>query len=760
MKATMIIVGLAMLLGCAQVAQAQTGKKEAPVTRIVNLLEELKAKATQDGKVEQQIYDKYACWCEKTSKRKADDIVEGQAELRSLGQTILKLKGRVAVLTAEIEELTRKIAENVDAQEKATAIRQKENGAWMAESVETKQAIAALQDAIKVLNDATIPQKGAGLIQESQMAQLKYAVRNVLDKLPSEIGLPPARLSLLSEFTNDKSGYAPQSATIQGMLVDMYTNFAEELQTSTNTEADRNEKYETLMAALEKANNKMKSIRGTKEVEKAKAESRLADVTKAYEDTERQLEADKEFFDQTKKACLSKHEEWTIRSKLRDEELAGIDKALEILTSDEARELFADAIKPGVQAQTKSDLKTSAVEDAEQARRYESSQTEVLDKHRTLVDFLQLDSDTNTPLAKAYNALKTQSKKTHSVRFAALAVQIRTAKYGHFDEVIKAIDEMLKTLQEEAADDLAKKTQCLDEYQEIAVTVQDLDWKIKNNKAAIEALEELIAKREEQKAVSIVKKEETEKYIKDITAERHEEHEAYEQAKKDDEDAIALLEKAKEAFRKYYKENDIKMGPIQGNGRNVLMQQDPMKKEDPEFAISEDQAPDATFSHKGSNKLQGKDIISLFDFIIEDLGEELADEKKMEETSQAEFEVELAAAEKLVSDLDEKIVTIEGLIADRKEDKEEETKDMHNSERLRDQELKYKAKITPDCSWILKAFDERAAARDAEMNGLTSAKDFLAGQVKEEAASLLEKNMGRPFDDNKLGSIGFLSMSS
>ena len=37
----------------------------------------LKAKIEADGKMEQQIYDKYACWCETTSARKANDIHTG-----------------------------------------------------------------------------------------------------------------------------------------------------------------------------------------------------------------------------------------------------------------------------------------------------------------------------------------------------------------------------------------------------------------------------------------------------------------------------------------------------------------------------------------------------------------------------------------------------------------------------------------------------------------------------------------------------------
>merc|ERR1719478_798685 len=161
----------------------------------------------------------------------------------------------------------------------------------MEASAEVKQALAALQDAIKVLAEATTP--GAALIQENQQMRARYAVSAVLDKLPSSIGsLPPARMALLSEFTSVKSGYAPQSATIQGMLGDMYLTFANNLESDTLEEANQNHHFEQNYASLEKQNNKFKEERARKETEKAEAEAMLADTTKAYEDTEKQMKAD------------------------------------------------------------------------------------------------------------------------------------------------------------------------------------------------------------------------------------------------------------------------------------------------------------------------------------------------------------------------------------------------------------------------------------------------------------------------------------
>jgi len=334
----------------------------------------------------------------------------------------------------------------------------------------------------------------------------------------------------------------------------------------------------------------------------------------------------------------------------------------------------------------------------------------------------------------AYNALRKQVRKAHSFRLAALAVEVRTAKVGHFDKVIGEIDKMIQTLKDEGADDLAKKTQCLDEYQKIDKTVAKLDWLIKNNEAKIEKLEGLIELRTKEKEETIKKIGDTNQYIKDISASRKEEHEAFQQAKKDDEDAIEILETAKAAMAKFYKKNGIKM-----------LQADPV------FEVSEDQAPDATFSDKGSRKMQSKNILELFAYIIEDLQDEISNGKKAEASSQADFEEEKAGAEKLVDELTEKKVTLEGIISKRHDQKDEETKTMKNNNKDRDSELSYEAKIKPDCDWILKAFDERATARAAEMDGLTTAKDFLAGQ-----ASFIEAP--KKFDDNKLEGIKFLGM--
>jgi len=682
-----------MFLALLGVAAADT----TPVEKVVNLLSELQGQIQADGKAESQIYNKYACWCETTTARKAAAITQAETDLRSLGQQILKLKGKAATLSAEIKELVQKLEENNAEQEEATAMREKRNGKFQARSVETKQAIAAMEQAIEVLKE------GSSLLQTDSAVRATSAVQSVLAKIPSDAPLDMDHMSLLSDFATNgaDASYAPQSATIQGILTDMYATFSTDLEEATMTEAKQNKNYEKLTATLQQEAIDMNTVKDRKEDEKASTESDLADTTAAYDDTTDQMKADIAFFDETKDACDSKHKQWTLRQSLRYQELAGVQKALEFLSSDAARDLFATAIQPGV-------------------------------------GFLQIEADNVQSVSlNAYNLLKAQASKSKSLRLASLAVRVRTTKAGHFDVVIKAIDEMITTLNDEGEADRAKKNQCNDEYQKIALTVQDLDWKIKNNVAKVDKLEGLIELRTKDRQETIDQINETNDFIKKITADRKAENEEFVQAKKDDEAAVALLGKAKDVLGAYYKKNKITM-----------------LQADPAFEGSEDHAPEADFSGKGSRGGQSRNIVSLMEYIIEDLQDEISNGVKDEATNQSEYDAQMKTAETLVSDLKAKQSSLEDTIAKRGEEKTEENKDMKENNKDRDNELSYKGKITPDCDWIKKNFDGRATGRAAEMDGLVSAKEFLAGK-----ASLLQLEVHAPVQAHgKLEKITFMGL--
>merc|ERR1719183_3303843 len=132
--------------------------------------------------------------------------------------------------------------------------------------------------------------------------------------------MPASHIAFLGEFVQGKSGsQAPGTAT--GVLNDMYVNFARNLESAVISEGDQNRKFESLMASTDKETKTMKETRRQQAIKKAQALATLADTTKAYDDTEKQLKAETEFFDQMKVSCEGKHKAYADRVTGRTEEL-------------------------------------------------------------------------------------------------------------------------------------------------------------------------------------------------------------------------------------------------------------------------------------------------------------------------------------------------------------------------------------------------------------------------------------------------------
>merc|ERR1719162_1154272 len=90
---------------------------------------------------------------------------------------------------------------------------------------------------------------------------------------------------------------------------------------------------------------------------------------------------------------------------------------------------------------------------------------------------------------------------------------------------------------------------------------------------------------------------------------------------------------------KFYKENEVDMGKIQGGAKDAFVQKDPT------FEISNDTAPEADFSSKGNRKYEAKGILSILEYIIMDLNDEIKNDMADEEATQLQYEKALAAAQ-------------------------------------------------------------------------------------------------------------------
>merc|ERR1719172_513604 len=145
--------------------------------------------------------------------------------------------------------------------------------------------------------------------------------------------------------------------------------------------------------------------------------------------------------------------------------------------------------------------------------------------------------------------------------------------------------------------------------------------------------EEKKAKLEAEKEDTLKKKADLIEAMETAQADREAENQAFTGAKQDDLNAIELLGQAIEALSKYH-------------DNNALLQQ-------PEFAVSEDQAPDATFSSKDNYKDAQGGIVSLLTQIKENLEIEVGVSTKAEAKATEEFLKLKADADEQIKSYDE-----------------------------------------------------------------------------------------------------------
>jgi len=661
--------------------------KEDPVARVVVLIKNLQAGIEADGKMEQKTYDKFACWCEKTLARKAAAIDEAKELIEKTQAEIIELKGRLGELGASIKQLEKEIAENEEAQKEATEIREKENEDYTAERVEAEQCLGALEAAIKVLTGAGTKSM-LETLHDAQLLSVAAGVKHVLRRVPEAADLSEDELNVVQAFVADptkfvSSGfsgaqvdaavanphgdYAPASTQIQGIMKGMYDSFSANLEKANAEEADKQKAYEELMATKKAEHETLTATLETKTKEHAAAEKQLADDKVLLQDTKAQLEIDEKFFADTKASCKAKAAEWAEQTRLRTEELQGIQKAIVILEG--GAETFEAAHSTFIQ------LKGS-VEDRDRSA--------------------------------AYKTLAGLVRKGAGLRLAFIAAQLRSG--GHFDEVIAMIDRMIADLRVEEQEDIKQRDFCNNAENALAAEKGDLEYNIEKKQKLKERQE---AKKEDVKKAIVAKQDEISMHnetMNEMLAERNKEVEDFKKALKDDTDAVALLQKAIESLTAFYSNNKI---PLE------------LAQRDPEYTVDEDKAPETSFG--GPRKSETTGIIAILSMLKEDLEKEIKTAREENAAAEAEYDKQrgemteaMDAMKKTETELKGEEADLEGKIADTEEG-------IENHEKQKENNADESEAMKPNCDWVKDKFEARRTKRKAEIEGLQKAKAILAG---------------------------------
>merc|ERR1719352_350390 len=140
-----------------------------------------------------------------------------------------------------------------------------------------------------------------------------------------------------------KGAYQTQSGAIQGILADMMDSFTRDYASTLDEEKQKQSDFDALMATKTDDLKKLEKALADKELNTGNDAKQLATDQKEREETTDELKAAEEFLATTTDACKSKANEWAERTRLRTEELAGMNQAIDILTADASKSTFETA---------------------------------------------------------------------------------------------------------------------------------------------------------------------------------------------------------------------------------------------------------------------------------------------------------------------------------------------------------------------------------------------------------------------------------
>merc|ERR1719460_3625324 len=646
--------------------------KNRPVSKVINLLKDMLKQLEKEAEEDEEIYDKMACWCETNDKEKTKSIADAEARISSLTTKIEELTAASARLNTEIKNLEKEVAENQAALDKATAIRQKQLAEFNEEEKDLLESISALKSAVTVLS------KHNSLIQmpRSHIVGVAATVQNEMQKHASLLTgvLTHKEKRALSSFIQSpedyfdaeptfKQSYAPQSGEIFGILKQMKETFETNLSSSQKEEMANQKAYEESKAAKGAEIKAGQEQIESKTQELADTDEKNIQAKEDIADTKKSLSADEQFLMMLKEKCSMTDSEWEERQKTRQLEMEACSKALAVLSSDDAHDLFTKTFNPSL-LQSESSMHSE--------RRNQASEL-----------------------------LSAVAQKLQNPRLATLAVRVRL---DAFTRVKKAIDDMVAQLLKEKEDEIKHKDFCVDEFntnelqtekkerekQDLTAKIEDLELTIKQLTKEIQALKDEIAEMQLQ--------------LKRAGEDREKENKEFQQTVADQRATQKLVQAALVVLKGFYEKAALLQSKFEPAGP----------------------PPPPGFKEYKKNESAGG-VMGLMEQIIKDAkameAEAIGDEEEAVK-AYAEFvdgtNASIEAASKSIVEKSQEKAQAEIDLTDAEAALASVVTEL---EELAD----FKEQVHASCDFVLKNFEIRQTARDEEIEALKQAKAILSG---------------------------------
>merc|ERR1740138_830992 len=136
----MKLIAVAALFCSFGVTTAAAGN-DHPISKVIKLLEGLKAKAIAEGKTEEVAYGKFQYWCSTSIADLNDAIADEKEKIDELEDKIAGLEKKKAALEEDIASLEEQIAKLEAAGKKAKEQRDEEAALYKKEHAEVEKTI-------------------------------------------------------------------------------------------------------------------------------------------------------------------------------------------------------------------------------------------------------------------------------------------------------------------------------------------------------------------------------------------------------------------------------------------------------------------------------------------------------------------------------------------------------------------------------------------------------------------------------------------
>merc|ERR1712194_637255 len=422
--------------------------------------------------------------------------------------------------------------------------------------------------------------------------------------------------------------------------------------------------YEDLKAAKEAEIAAGQEQIDAKTQELADTDEKNAQAKEDVEDTKKSLSADEQFLMMLKEKCSMTDGEWEERQKTRQLEMEACSKALAVLSSDDAHDLFTKTFNPSL-------LQKEAAMHSERR-------------------------------AQASKLLAAVAQKMQNPRLATLAVRVRL---DAFTRVKKAIDDMVVQLLKEKEDEIKHKDFCVDEFNTNELQTEKKERSKEDLTAKIEDLDSTIEQL--TKAIDTLKSEVSEMQVqmKRAGEEREKENKEFQMTVADQRATQKLLTAALNILNGFYAKK----------AAALVQMQEPAGP-----------PPPPGFEAYKKNAAAGG-VMGMIQQIINDAKAMEAEVIRSEEDAQKAYEDfvkdtngSIDAKSKDIVNKSETKAKAEG---DRVEAKEDKEAVMLEFEQL----ANYKAELHSSCDFVMKNFEIRQTARDEEIEALKQAKAILSG---------------------------------